>query len=57
VPLQRSVVQTLPSSGQAVPLALNAFAGQVDDDPVHVAAMSQTPAATRHCVPAFPAAC
>jgi hypothetical protein len=55
--LHVSVVQTLPSSGQAVPLALNPFAGQVVDDPVQVAARSQTFAAARHCVPAFPAAC
>jgi hypothetical protein len=51
-PLQVSVVQTLPSSGQDVPLALKPFAGQVVDEPVQVAARSQTSAAARHWVPA-----
>ena len=57
VPLQMSVVQGLPSSGQAVPAGLNGFDGQVELEPVQVAARSQLPVAARHTVPAFPAGC
>src|SRR2546428_161351 len=57
VPLQMSRVQTLPSSVHAVPFALKASVGHVVLVPVQVSATSHSPAAARHTVPAFPAAC
>src|SRR5438132_944717 len=56
-PLHTSVVQTLPSSVQAVPLALKASVGQGVPVPVQLSARSHSPAAARHTVPAFPAGC
>src|SRR5207249_118679 len=56
-PLHRSVVQTFPSSVQAVPLVFLGSVGQAVLVPVVVAAMSHSPAAARHAVPAFAAAC
>src|SRR5207245_9685063 len=55
VPLQRSRVQTLPSSVHAVPFALKALVGHVVLVPVQVSAMSHSSAAARHSAPAFPA--
>src|SRR5206468_4191332 len=45
VPLQRSVVQTLPSSVQAVPLTLKTSAGPTELVPVQVSAASHRCAA------------
>jgi hypothetical protein len=56
-PLHASVVQTLPSSGQGVPLDLNPLAGQVVELPEQLAARSQASAAARHWVPGLPAGC
>src|SRR5438093_3261059 len=52
-----SRVQTLPSSVHAVPFVLKASVGQVVLVPVQLSATSHSPAAARHTVPAFPAAC
>src|SRR5207253_1276251 len=57
LPLQVSVVHTLPSSVHAVPFALKALAGQVVLVPVQLSATSHSPAAARHTAPAFPAGC
>jgi hypothetical protein len=57
VPLHLSVVQTFPSSAQAVPLAFLASVGQLEDAPVQVSARSHSPAATLQTTPALPAAC
>src|SRR5437588_722969 len=51
VPLQVSVVHTLPSSVQAVPVGLFASAGQATLEPSQVSVRSQTPAELRHTVP------
>src|SRR6266404_4540147 len=50
VPLHTSVVQTLPSSVQAVPAALTASAGHVALEPVQLSATSQSFAAARQTV-------
>src|SRR5437879_6094263 len=52
VPLHTSVVHTLPSSVQVVPLALKTSAGQAVLVPVQVSARSHSPAAARQTVPA-----
>src|SRR5207249_6931541 len=52
VPLHTSVVHTLPSSVQVVPLALRASVGQAVLVPVQLSATSHSPAAARHTVPA-----
>src|SRR5216110_3470212 len=52
VPLHTSVVQTLPSSVQAVPAGLTASAGQAVLVPVQVSARSHSLTAGRHTVPA-----
>src|SRR5438445_114447 len=52
VPLHTSVVQTLPSSVQVVPLALKTSVGQAVLVPVQLSARSHSPAAARHTVPA-----
>src|SRR5438552_1551484 len=57
LPLQVSVVQTLPSSVHAVPAALTASAGQVVLVPVQVSARSHSLTAARHTAPAFPTGC
>jgi len=58
LPVQFSATSHWPAAvRQTVDDGLNEFAGHVDDEPVHVAATSQTSAAARHCVPALPAAC
>ena len=57
VPLHTSLVQTLPSSVQAVPLALKRSVGQAVLEPSQVSATSHSPAAARHAAPAFPAGC
>src|SRR5262249_18524406 len=49
-PSQVSVVQTLPSSVQAVPFAFFPSVGQVALVPVHDSATSHSPAADRHDV-------
>src|SRR5437867_8909859 len=54
VPLHVSVVQTLPSSVQAVPAALTTLVGQVVLVPVHLSARSHALTVARHTVPAFP---
>src|SRR5207249_3218166 len=56
VPSQVSVVHGLPSSVHAVPLGCVASAGQAAFVPSQTSATSQSPAAGRHSVPAFPAA-
>src|SRR5207244_8571211 len=48
VPLQRSVVQTLPSSVQAVPDAFTVSFGHVALEPVQSSAMSHSLEAARH---------
>src|SRR5437899_2769531 len=50
VPLHTSVVQTLPSSVQAVPAALTASAGHVALEPVQLSARSHSFAAARQTV-------
>src|SRR5207244_6062098 len=55
VPSQVSVVHGLPSSVHAVPLGCVASAGQAAFVPSQSSATSQSPAAGRHSVPAFPA--
>src|SRR5207249_4202921 len=55
VPSQVSVVHGLPSSVHAVPLGCVASAGQAAFVPSQTSATSQSPAAGRHSVPAFPA--
>src|SRR5206468_8034390 len=57
LPLHVSVVQGLPSSVQAVPADLTAFAGQAVLDPVQVSARSHSSTVARHTVPAWPAGC
>src|SRR5439155_634801 len=57
LPLQVSVVHTLPSSVQTVPFALKVSLGQVLLVPVQLSATSHSPAAARHTAPAFPAGC
>src|SRR5439155_1656235 len=57
VPLHVSVVQTLPSSVQAVPAALTTLVGQVVLVPVQLSARSHSLTVARHTVPAFPAGC
>src|SRR5439155_24986423 len=52
VPLHTSVVQTLPSSVQAVPAVWTASAGQVVLVPVQLSARSHSLIAARHTVPA-----
>src|SRR5437667_208828 len=52
VPLHTSVVHTLPSSVQVVPLALKASVGQAVVTPSQVSARSHSPAAARQTVPA-----
>src|SRR5439155_26348867 len=49
-PLHVSVVQTLPSSVHAVPLAFFASLGQLADVPVQFSARSHSPAAPRQTV-------
>src|SRR5438552_10679931 len=56
LPLQVSVVQTLPSSVQAVPAALTVV-GQVVFVPVQVWSRSHSLSAVWHGVPALPAGC
>src|SRR3989442_1301711 len=51
-PLHTSLVQTLPSSVQVVPLALKPSVGQAVLVPVQLSARSHSPAAARHTVPA-----
>src|SRR5438093_931703 len=51
-PLHRSVVQTLPSSVHAVPLALTASAGHAAEAPVQLSATSHSLAAARQTVAA-----
>src|SRR5439155_4222093 len=51
-PLHTSVVHTLPSSVQVVPLAFKASAGQAVLVPVQLSARSHSPAAARQTVPA-----
>ena len=48
-PSQVSVVQALPSSVQAVPLAFFASLGQLAPVPVQDSATSHSPPAARHC--------
>lgn len=50
VPSHWSLVQTLPSSVQAVPLVFLASAGQLAEDPVQFSARSHSPAAARQPV-------
>src|SRR5438477_128662 len=50
-PLHTSVVHTLPSSVQVVPLALKTSVGQAVVTPSQVSARSHSPAAARHTVP------
>ncbi len=50
LPLHVSVVQTLPSSVQAVPAALTASAGHVALEPVQLSARSHSFAAARQTV-------
>src|SRR6266436_544501 len=57
VPLHTSVLQGFPSSVQIVPLAFKMSVGQAVVTPSQVSARSHSPAAARHTVPAFPAAC
>src|SRR5207253_2239130 len=57
LPSHRSRVQGLVSAVHAVPAGCLASAGHVALVPVQVSAMSHPPAAARHTVPAFPAAC
>src|SRR5205823_4930915 len=57
VPLQRSVVQTLPSSLHAVPDAFTVSFGQVELEPVQSSALSHSLAAARHVAPELPGAC
>src|SRR5206468_5270218 len=57
VPLHVSVVQTLPSSVQAVPAALTTLVGQVVLVPVQLSSTSLSLSAARHTAPAFPAGC
>src|SRR5207249_4451828 len=52
VPLHTSVVHTLPSSVQVVPLAFKASVGQTVVTPSQVSARSHSPAAARQTVPA-----
>src|SRR5438034_997588 len=52
VPLHTSVVHTLPSSVQVVPLAFKTSAGQAVVTPSQVSARSHSPAAARQTVPA-----
>src|SRR5213078_2801877 len=52
LPLQVSVVHTLPSSVQTVPFALKVSLGQVVVVPSQVSATSHTPAAARQMAPA-----
>src|SRR5205823_10221318 len=54
VPLQRSVVQTLPSSVHAVPDAFTVSFGQVELEPVQSSALSHSLAAARHVAPELP---
>src|SRR5213078_4522105 len=51
-PLHTSVVHTLPSSVQVVPLALKTSVGQAVLVPVQLSATSHSPAAARQTVPA-----
>src|SRR5207237_842250 len=57
VPLQRCVVQTLPSSLHAVPDAFTVSFGQVELEPVQSSALSHSLAAARHVAPELPGAC
>src|SRR5437879_12034513 len=52
VPLHTSMVHTLPSSVQVVPLAFKTSAGQAVVTPSQVSARSHSPAAARQTVPA-----
>src|SRR5437879_8091843 len=52
-----SNVHTLLSVVHAVPFALKVSVGQAVLVPVQLSAMSHSPAAARHTVPAFPAGC
>src|SRR5207249_35116 len=54
VPLQTSVVQTLPSSVQAVPDAFTVSFGHVELEPVQSSALSHSLEAARHVVPELP---
>ena len=54
VPLQRSVVQTLPSSVQPVPDAFTVSFGHVELEPVQSSALSHSLDAARHVVPELP---
>src|SRR5439155_205510 len=54
VPLQRSVVQTLPSSVHGVPDAFTVSFGQVELEPVQSSALSHSLEAARHVVPVLP---
>jgi hypothetical protein len=56
-PSHWSLVQGLPSSVQAVPLAFLASEGQVAEVPEQVSATSHSPVEARHTVPALPAGC
>ena len=51
-PSHWSLVQTFPSSVQAVPLVFLASAGQVAEEPVQLSARSHSPAAERQTVEA-----
>jgi hypothetical protein len=51
------LVQTFPSSVQAVPLGFLPSVGQVVEEPVQVSATSHSPTAARQTVPALPAGC
>src|SRR5207245_2797422 len=57
LPSHWSSVQGLASAVQAVPAGCLASTGQAVLVPVQVSATSHPPAAARHTVPAFPAAC
>src|SRR5437660_987027 len=57
VPLQWSVVQTLPSSVHTVPDGFTVSFGQVELEPVQSSALSHSLAAARHVVPELPGAC
>src|SRR5258705_477314 len=57
VPLHTSMVHTLPSSVQVVPLALKTSVGQAVVGPGQGSAKSHSAADARHTAPAFPAGC
>src|SRR5206468_1944022 len=57
VPLQTSVMQTLPSSVQAAPDGFTVSFGQVELEPVQSSALSHSLDAARHVVPELPGLC